>query len=402
LDKKGFTGQEIAYVDCFSGISGDMFLSALIDAGLSEDHLKTSLAELSLDGYELKFERASQKGLSSVRACITSAENQPHRSWKSIDSLIQGSSLSAPVKERASSIFSVLAHAEAKIHNCLPEDVHFHEVGSIDSIIDIVGAAIGLEALGIEKVVSAPLPLTRGWISCQHGKLPIPAPATCELIKGIPVYSVDLDQELVTPTGAAIIKSTCSEFGNVPAMTITSVGYGSGTQELADDRPNLLRLIIGTSFSPSEVQQVEVIETHIDDWSPEGYPYLNEQLFSLGALDVAIIPIQMKKGRPGFILRVIANPSSAWELKKLILSETTAIGLRSHWEERWTLPRETGFVHTSWGEIAVKKVETPAGAVLRPEYEACRAVAKKENIPLQWIYTEIGRMKVEDFNEKQD
>jgi uncharacterized protein (TIGR00299 family) protein len=402
LDKKGFTGQIIAYADCFSGISGDMFLGALIDAGLSTDVLNDSLAELHLEGYQLKTERVSPKGLSAVRVDIAVAAAPPQRSWKEITSLIEKSGLSDQVKERASSIFSVLAHAEAKVHNCLPENVHFHEVGGIDSIIDIVGAAVGLDALGIEKVVSAPLPVTRGWVSSQHGDLPLPAPATCELLKDMPVHGVELEQELVTPTGAAIVKSSCSEFGKMPAMVIKNVGYGAGSQELADGRPNLFRLIIGNTFKADEIQQVEVIETHIDDWSPEGYPYLNEQLFSLGALDVVIIPIQMKKGRPGFILRVIADPASAWELKKLILSETTAIGLRSHLEERWTLPRETGFVKTSWGDITVKKIDTPTGSVLRPEYEACRVVAKKENIPLQWIYTEISKMKVEDFHVKED
>ncbi|MBW1792692.1 MAG: nickel pincer cofactor biosynthesis protein LarC, partial [Deltaproteobacteria bacterium] len=335
-----------------------------------------------------------------VRVHITSQEKHPHRSWKEIESLIQNSSLKNTVKDRSLTIFSALAHAEAKVHNCSPEDVHFHEVGGVDSIIDIVGAAIGLDFLGIEKLISSPLPMTRGWVNSQHGKLPLPAPATCELLKNIPVYGVDLDQELVTPTGAAIIISLCSEFGNLPAMTLRSVGYGAGSRKLSDGRPNLFRLMVGKTFCPEEVQEVEVIETHIDDWSPEGYPYLNEQLFSSGALDVAIIPIQMKKGRPGFILRVIADSASALELKRLILSETTAIGLRYHTEKRMTLPRTTGFVKTCWGKIAVKKVETPAGIVLQPEYEACRLIAKKENLPLRWIYTEISKINV--YNDHCD
>jgi pyridinium-3,5-bisthiocarboxylic acid mononucleotide nickel chelatase len=391
-----------AYADCFSGISGDMFLGALIDAGLPEETLLHSLEKLHINGYEFTSEKVTVNGLGAIRVHVSSHESHPHRSWKDINSLIQNSSLKDTVKEKSTAIFSELAHAEAKVHNCRPEDVHFHEVGGIDSIIDIVGAAIGLDFLNIEKLTGSPLPMTNGWTDSHHGMIPIPAPATCELLKNIPVYSLNLDQELVTPTGAAILKTYCSEFGGMPTMTIKNVGYGAGSLIRKDGRPNLFRLIVGKTFEPDELQKVEVIETHIDDWSPEGYPYLNEQLFSSGALDVAIIPIQMKKGRPGFILRVIADPASSWEIKKLILSETTAIGLRYHIENRLTLPRTTGFVDTCWGKIAVKRVETPVGLVLQPEYEACRIVAKKENIPLRWIYTEISKMTAKDFEEKQD
>jgi len=392
----------VAYADCFSGISGDMFLGALIDAGLPEATLLHSLEKLNIDGYDFRSENVTVNSLGGIRVHITSHESHPHRSWKEIRSVIQNSRLKNTIKEKSTAIFSELAHAEAKVHNCSPEDVHFHEVGGIDSIIDIVGAAIGLDFLNIDKLTCSPLPMANGWTDSQHGMIPLPAPATCELLKNVPVYSVNLDQELVTPTGAAILKTCCSEFGNMPTMTIKNVGYGAGSLARNDKRPNLFRLIIGNTFEPDELQNVEVIETHIDDWSPEGYPYLNEQLFSSGALDVAIIPIQMKKGRPGFILRVIADSASSLEIKKLILSETTAIGLRYHTENRLTLPRTTGFVDTCWGEIAVKRVETPVGPVLQPEYEACRLVAKKENIPLRWIYTEISKMNVEDFKEKQD
>ena len=402
LDNTAGLPQRTAYADCFSGISGDMFLGALLDAGLPEDTLLHSLAELNLDGYDFTSEKTTVNSLGGVRVHINSHEHHPHRSWKTIHSLIQDSGLKETVKTRSLAIFSALAHAEAKVHNCLPEDVHFHEVGGIDSIIDIVGAAIGLDFLNIDKLVSSPLPMTNGWTQSQHGMIPLPAPATCELLHNVPVYSLDLDQELVTPTGAAILITCCSEFGSMPPMTITTVGYGAGSMVRKDGRPNLFRLIIGNTFEPAELQDVEVIETHIDDWSPEGYPYLNEQLFASGALDVAIIPIQMKKGRPGFILRVIADPATALDLKKCILSETTAIGLRYHTEKRLTLPRKIGSINTCWGKIAVKKVETPAGTELQPEYEACRIVAKKENIPLRWIYTEISKMNVEDFEEKQD
>ena len=377
-----------------------MFLGALIDAGLPEQILLQSLSELDIGRYDFQTEQVSQNGIRAVKVLITPCHDHPHRSWKTIQGLIGNSQLNDNIKKKSTAIFSELALAEAKVHNCDPLDVHFHEVGGIDSIIDIVGAAIGLDFFKIDCMISSPLPITRGWVECQHGRLPLPAPATCELLKYIPIRGSDLEQELVTPTGAAIIKRTATEFGNMPAMTMHNVGYGAGSHKLADGSPNLFRLIVGTAFQAEEVQEVEVIETHIDDWSPEGYPYLNEQLFSAGALDVAIIPIQMKKGRPGFILRVIAAPSSSWKIKNLILSETTAIGLRYHLEQRMTLPRATGFVETCWGKIAVKKVETPAGTTLQPEYEACRVIAKKENIPLRWIYTEISKMHVDEFQEE--
>jgi pyridinium-3,5-bisthiocarboxylic acid mononucleotide nickel chelatase len=402
LDNTTAPQKIVAYADCFSGISGDMFLGALIDAGLPEETLLHSLEKLNINGYELTSEKVTVNGLRAIRVHISSHESPPHRSWKDIESLIQNSSLKDTVKKKSTAIFSELAHAEAKVHNCSPGDVHFHEVGGVDSIIDIVGAAIGLDFLNIEELTGSPLPMTNGWTDSQHGMIPLPAPATCELLKNVPVYSLNLDQELVTPTGAAILKTYCFQFGSMPTMTINNVGYGAGSLTRKDGRPNLFRLIVGKTFEPNELQNVEVIETHIDDWSPEGYPYLNEQLFSSGALDVAIIPIQMKKGRPGFILRVIADSASSLEIKKLILSETTAIGLRYHTENRLTLPRTTGFVDTCWGKITVKRVETPAGLVLQPEYEACRLIAKKENIPLRWIYTEISKINVEEFEEKQD
>ncbi len=392
---------KIAYTDTFSGISGDMFLGALIDAGLPQDFLTKELAKLPLHGYLFKAEKTRKNSISATQVSISIDHDHPHRSWKTIHDLLQQSKLSSEVKEKAILIFSQLAEAEAKVHGCKPDEVHFHEVGAVDSIIDIVGAAIGLSYLGIDKLVSSPLPLGHGWVECDHGKLPLPAPAVCELIKDIPVYGVDLEEELVTPTGAAIIKALAYSFGPFPPMTVEKVGYGAGSRTPADGRPNLLRLVIGTSLSVEESQKVEVIETHLDDWQPEGFPYLSQQLFDKGALDVALIPMHMKKGRPGFLLRVVADPSTAWELKRCILSESTAIGLRYRNEKRWTLPRESGHVSTCWGEIMVKKVETPAGVILYPEYEDCRRVAIKEKVPLHRVYAEISKKEVSDFRGKK-
>jgi hypothetical protein len=392
----------VAYADAFSGISGDMFLGALLDAGLPEEILKKELAGLALDGYQLQTVKTEQHKLAATKINLTINHDHHHRTFRTIKNLLEKSTLHPEVKEKSLAIFSALAQAEAQVHGCPPDEVHFHEVGAVDAIIDIVGAAIGLHYFGIERLITSPLPLSQGWVECAHGRLPLPAPAVCELVKGMPVYGTDLAQELVTPTGAAILKGCGHSFGPFPAMTIEKVGYGAGSHKLADHRPNLLRLVIGTSADVAEAQEVEVIETHLDDWQPEGFPFLSELLFATGALDVAVIPIQMKKGRPGFLLRVMADPATAWELKRCILSESSAIGLRFHREQRWTLPRQAGTVATSLGEVAVKKVTTPAGDILYPEYEDCRRLALEKKIPLQQVYREASRAFPEDFRPAEN
>ncbi|MHB1183420.1 MAG: nickel pincer cofactor biosynthesis protein LarC [Desulfobulbia bacterium] len=387
----------LAYIDCFSGISGDMFLGALLDAGLPEMELRGQLSLLGLDGYTLTVGKKNRGAIAATTLSVESNESHPHRTLGDIRQLITASNLAEPVKATALSIFSLLAEAEAKVHGRPVDTVHFHEVGGVDSIIDIVGAAIGLGALNITHLHCAPLPMPRGWVQCAHGLLPLPAPAVCELLHGVPTYGVELSQELVTPTGAAIVKALATNFGPMPPMTITGIGYGAGRQELANGQPNLLRLVLGTTRIAVEPQEVEVIETHLDDWSPETFPYLSEQLFSLGALDVALIPIQMKKGRPGFLLRVICDRAASLPIKECILSETTAIGLRFRTEQRWTLPREIGTVPTRWGEVKVKKVTTPAGEVLTPEYEDCKRVAIANNLPIKAVYAEVGCAEREKF-----
>jgi len=392
--------QTIAYIDCFSGISGDMFLGALLDAGLPIEELRSQLDLLGLDGYILTVGKKAYGAIAATTLSIESAESHPpHRTLADIQQLITASRLAGQVKETALSIFSLLAEAEAKVHGKPADTVHFHEVGAIDSLVDIVGAAIGLAALNITRLHCAPLPMPRGWVRCAHGLLPLPAPAVCELLQGVPTYGIELSQELVTPTGAAIVKALATGYGPMPAMAMSAVGYGAGSQELANGQPNLLRLVIGTARTVVEAQEVEVIETHLDDWSPETFPYLSEQLFSLGALDVALIPIQMKKGRPGFLLRVICDRAASLAVKKCILSETTAIGLRFRTEQRWTLPRETGTVPTRWGAVRAKKVTTPAGEVLTPEYEDCKRVAIAHRVPIKEVYAEVGRAEHTDFTK---
>ena len=388
---------KIAYADCFSGASGDMFLGALLDAGFTEQALCKQLAALGIDDYRLTVILKQSSGLRCTKVEIESTEKCHHRSWKTIRNLIKESGLSEPVQEKALTVFHLLATAEARVHGCEVDDVHFHEVGAMDSIIDIVGCAAGMDYLGIDHLITSPLPMPHGWVKCEHGMLPLPAPAVCEILVNVPVYGVDLDKELVTPTGAALIKGLSRDFGPFPPMTITSVGYGCGSRDLPEHRPNLLRLVIGEIKKSKETKEVEVIETNLDDWSPEGFPHISEQLFKLGALDVILIPVQMKKGRPGFMLQVISDPSHTWEIKKCILSETTSIGLRFHRMMRWTLPRETGTIETCFGKVGVKKVETPNGPVLYPEYEKCRKTAERHQVPLRDVYTEVTRCAVKDF-----
>ena len=400
VQRKKMTNQQaIAYVDCFSGISGDMFLGALLDAGLPIEELRGQLALLGIDGYTLAVDKKTCGAIAATTLSVHGDEVHPHRTLGDIRQLITASRLEAPVKETALSIFSLLAEAEAKVHGKPVDSVHFHEVGGIDSIVDIVGAAIGLDALRITQLHCAPLPMPSGWVQCAHGRLPLPAPAVCELLQGVPTYGVELSQELVTPTGAAIVRALSTNFGPMPAMTMTRVGYGAGSQELANGQPNLMRLLIGTARPVVEAQEVEVIETHLDDWSPETFPYLSDRLFALDALDVALIPIQMKKGRPGFLLRVISDRAAALALKECILSETTAIGLRFRTEQRWTLPRETGTVPTRWGHVRAKKVTTPTGEVLTPEYEDCKRVAVANNVPIKEVYAAVGRAEHTDFTK---
>ncbi len=390
---------QIAYADCFSGISGDMFLGGLVDAGLDPDLLLTELGLLNLEKFTIQFSKHQDQAISCTRMRISSADTSKRRSWKNIRGLIENSDLKENVKERSLAVFKCLAEAEARIHDCNAEDVHFHEIGALDSIIDIVGTIIGLDYLGIGQLITSPLPMPRGWIQCDHGMLPLPAPAVCEILRDVPVYGVDTEQELVTPTGAAIVKTLSRDFGRFPAMKISRTGYGAGSRELQGGTPNLFRLVIGTEYKADEAQEVEVIETNLDDWSPETWPHVCEQLFAAGALDVSLTPVHMKKGRPGFLLSVIAPPGSSLKVKECILGETTSIGLRYRCENRMTLPRETGTVNTTWGPVQVKRVESLTGYVLYPEYEDCRRLALEFSVPIKDVYAAVNRCSADDFEK---
>jgi hypothetical protein len=379
---------KVAYADCFSGISGDMFLAALLDAGLDEGLLRTELAKLDIGPFDLAVTTTGASGIKATKVEISARGNQQFRNLPSILDILHASRLDPEIIARAGTVFTSLATAEARVHGLPVDQIHFHEVGAIDTIIDVVGVIVGLHHLGIEQLVSSPLPWGHGFVDCAHGRLPLPAPAVCELLAGVPVYAVDITQELVTPTGAALLTTLSQGFGPLPDMTITATGYGSGNHILPNHQPNLLRLMIG--HKTEKTQTVEVIETHLDDWNSEGFPYLCELLLRQGALDVSLTAMLMKKGRPGQQLRVICHPSHGLQLKQTILSETTAIGLRFRTESRLTLEREEVTVETRWGKLAAKKVQTPAGSVIYPEYEACREIAASAQVPLQQVYREVS------------
>jgi uncharacterized protein (TIGR00299 family) protein len=391
--------KKTCFLDCFSGVSGNMLLGGLLNAGLAEKVLQETITLLNLPGWRLDSKPVAVSGLQAtlvqVQAQGRPEETEPHRHLSDIRTLLEQSDLDQAIIDRSLAVFTRLAEAEAHVHGTTLDKIHFHEVGAVDAIIDIVGVVAGFHQLGIEEIICSPLPMPDGgWVYCQHGELPLPAPAVCELLKGVPIYGDNLRQELVTPTGAALAVELSDSFGPMPAMTLERTAYGAGTMKRRDGRPNLLRLMIGhhNRQTAREAQQVEVIETHLDDWNPEYWPYVSGRLMRAGALDVSLVPIQMKKGRPGFLLRLLADPACAAHLKELVLSETTAIGLRFHTVQRMTLPRIIIELETPWGKVHAKKVDTPEGGRITPEYEDCARLAEEHNIPLQKIYAAVAKL----------
>jgi len=378
-----------AYLDCFSGVSGDMLLGALLACGVPEDELRRELVKIELDPYEFNVSTKLCKSISSISVNIESKTEQRFRNLRTITDALEASKLDKTVVETSLRVFQRLAEAEAKIHGKPVAEIHFHEVGALDTIIDIVGVVAGFRLLGIDTIHCSPLPLGRGFVECAHGNLPLPAPAVCELLQGIPIVGVEADMELVTPTGAALVAELADEFGPLPPMVVTGSGYGAGDLPGTDNRPNLLRIVTGRTESVAEAQEIEVVETHLDDWNPEGFPFLCDRLFASGALDVSLAPIQMKKGRPGFRLTVICSTADNYQIKELILTETSAIGLRFRNEQRMTLPREIVAVDTPWGPVDAKMVKTPAGNKLYPEYESCRRAAEQHEVPLDHVYRAV-------------
>ncbi len=378
----------IAYFDCFSGASGDMILGALMDAGLSVERLRDELAKLRLSHYELRVEKTIKKGLGGSRALVVVDDHHHHhhRNLHHIEEIIATSGLDDTVKQQSLKIFRRLAEAEAKVHQTTVDLIHFHEVGAMDSIIDVVGGVAGLALLGIERVYCSPFHVGTGTVECAHGILPIPAPATAELLKGKPFYSTGVAGELLTPTGAAILTTISSGFGPSPAMTMEQIGYGAGTAD--PDIPNLLRIIIGEARDDLGYgkEQVAVLETNIDDMNPQMYDYLIGGMLDMGALDVFLSPAQMKKNRPGTLVTVICQPYLLERFADFLLRETTSIGLRWRLDNRITARRTIREVQTQYGPIKCKVAGTNHGIInISPEYEDCKRVALGKKIPLKEV-----------------
>ncbi len=377
---------KICYLDCFSGVSGDMLLGALADAGADADELRGGIARLGLDGVELHFEKCKRSGIGGTNLTVRVEHDHHHRSLSRIEEIIAGSELSERVKERSIRIFRRLGEVEAAIHQIPIEKVHFHEVGALDSITDIVGSCIAFDLLGIEKVYCSPLNLGSGTVEAAHGVMPVPAPATAALVQGIPTYSEGPTAELTTPTGAAIVTTLADEFGTMPAMRIGSVGYGAGDRDFKK-RPNLLRAVIGEQSQAREATQIFVIEANVDDMNPQVAGYVRERLLDTGALDVTLAPVYMKKDRPGFMISVLAKPEEREKLSELLFTETTTLGIRMYPVERRVLERRLDPVETIYGEVRIK-VASENGTVrnFAPEYEDCRRIALEKGVPFKEVW----------------
>lgn len=363
-----------------------MFLGLLIDLGLATTQLEDQLKKLQLPGWQLQVDREQRHGIEGCRVQVNCEEQHHHRHWSDIDRLLAKSSLNSKIRKRARRIFLRLGEAEAQVHGIALERVHFHEVGAIDAIIDLCGAAIGLELLGIERIVCSPLPLSRGLSHCAHGALPLPAPAVLELLHDAPISDSGSNKELVTPCGAAIAREA-DFFGAIPPMQIQTIGYGVGGWQL-EDRPNLLRGIIGIcSTTTLQSDRVVVLESHIDDGNPEWLGALIEDLIAAGALDAACKPLQMKKNRPATLLTVITTESLVEKLSHLILTSSSASGVRYYPADRFKLERKECEVATEFGPASAKLFYDD-GQLLRitPEFETCRALARSTGLPLPEIY----------------
>jgi len=442
----------IAYLECFSGISGDMFLGALVDAGVSPELFTQAVAALGVDAH-LQISRVQRSGISAIKVDVLAAGEKElpreeflekkhsaeehhghdhhthtahghthdhghehhhhehdhghhhehhHRGLKEIREIIQKTSLSDAVKRTAIRIFERLGAAEAKIHNTDIEKIHFHEVGAIDAIVDITCAAVGAEALGVEEIVCSPLNVGGGMVKCAHGTFPIPAPATLEMLRDAPVYSGEIQKELVTPTGAAIVSTLATRFVSFPRMKPASIGYGAGTRDFKNF-PNVLRITIGDTAEESaslpSPESVSILEANIDDMTPQIFGYVMERALQEGALDVFGTSVQMKKNRPGMMLTVLCRPEDTGKLSRLILAETTTLGVRTRQEVRTALARRHVTIATKWGDVRMKLANLN-GSVSNyaPEYEDCRQIAEREHVPLKAVMQEAVKSYLEREN----
>lgn len=389
-------GKKNLYFDCFSGISGDMTVGALLDLGIDSKDFLDKLNGLNIKGYHIEIKKGLKKGIAGTDFNVVIEDgklSQPHRNINDIYKIIEESGLNENIKNLSRKIFRIIAEAEAFVHRKKVEEIHFHEIGAIDSIIDIVGSAICFDALNADEIISSPLNLGGGFVDCEHGRLPVPAPATVEILKGVPVYSSGIQKELTTPTGAAIIKAVCSSFEDFPAMEIERSGYGLGKRDL--ETPNALRVVLGKKKNASKKNisiqhpSLWVLETNIDDMNPEIYSYILPKLFDLGSLDVYITPIIMKKNRPANMLSVLCPEDKIQAIEKFLFMETTTLGIRKYGVERSELDRKIVRVATPYGEISVKAAYLDGKLIkFSPEYEDCAKAAENSGLPFQTIYTQ--------------
>jgi uncharacterized protein (TIGR00299 family) protein len=372
------------------GVSGDMLLGALVACGVPLETLTGELKKLNVEGFELREETVIRHGIEATHVDVITRHEHEHRHLSHIKEIIESSSLSEQVKTRAVDIFTRLAEAEAIVHGTTPEKVHFHEVGALDAIVDVVGACIGFEYLGVDEIVSTPLHLGTGSVTCAHGVMPVPVPAVVELTKNVPVVRTAYDGEMTTPTGASIVTTLASSYERLSGFVQETSGYGAG-KKIREDVPNVVRITVGTVRLPDEEDLSVIVETNIDDMNPEFYGYVSEQLFAAGAKDVYMIPIFMKKGRPGTMLSVLTDEACKNAVIDVLLSETTTIGVRIGEVRRRKLKREARTVETELGKVRVKVVSVNGTERITPEYEDCAAIAKDKGLPLISVYEQVKK-----------
>ena len=383
---------KVAYFDTIAGISGDMCLGALLSAGADLNTLRAQLSKLSVGGFELDVSHVERNGIAATKVDVVVSETQHHhRHLADITDIIRHSELSQGVQERSIRIFTELAAAEARVHRTTPDHVHFHEVGAVDAIVDIVGTCLGLEQLGVGRVFSSPVKVGRqGFVSAEHGQLPVPSPATVELLRGYPLVLTEINAELTTPTGAALIKGLSDGVLSSERLVTKAIGYGSGSRDLSPT-PNLLRVMIGELAGEETSDEVLVIETNIDDMIPEILPHAIGQLLRAGALDVFVVPVAMKKGRTGNLLSVLVDPARKDDVIAALFRETTTIGVRMHTVQRRKLPRTERLVSTSLGEVRVKAIVRDGKEFMQPEFDECRRLAQSSGITLLEVYLRLQR-----------
>lgn len=389
---------KIAIIDCFAGISGDMTLGALIDAGVPVEHVTSEIQKLGLSDFEIKKHKTQRHHISATKVDVLFDEkNQPERKYLSIKSMIDESGLSESVKSKSLEAFKILGEAEAKIHDKELDDIHFHEVGAVDSIVDLIGSIIGFKYLGIKKIYGMPVPLGTGFTKTAHGMMPVPSPAAVEILKDYPVLHKSSDYEMTTPTGATLLKLLVDEkVSNNLIYNPINISYGAGSKQ-TEKWPNLLRLILAKAETNKSSEQILMIEANIDDMNPEFYPYILERVLAAGAKDVFLTNIIMKKGRPGIKISAISDFNLESEIEEILFKYTTTIGVRKYSVDRTVLPRSSETIKTKYGDLIVKVVEINGKKVYRPEYEECKKLAEEKKVNIFDIYRVVDSLNFDNI-----